>query len=366
MITSRGIILLISSLLLIGIGLVRIDGPLMTLGILGILTLTLTKITAHLNLRNLSLELIAPPRIYAETLFDFRLILKNHRRLTASRHLRLHLKLCQDTPLELPWPLSPPSSRSERKTRNLVKKRGNATEHPYLLSSTFPLGLWHHQHRGLIKKPLLICPKAQIPNELYHSGDLDDAWSGEGSQIGNSPGEPRGLRPHQPGDPAKMIHWPSSIRALARGRSLRVREFDPPGQKPAHLTVLFHSFGTDNTLIRTDLFEQALALLCGTLRHLRKLGLPTTLLADFLHWQKLPTTSRTAMSDILNELARARRANHTEAHDLTSEITHLPKSEALIIISDMPLTSWEHLLPTRPAILIDIAQRRPRHQTLTF
>ena len=104
----------------------------------------------------------------------------------------------------------------------------------------------------MVQQEMLVFPKALVPKEFFSSGEFDDAWHGEGLQAGDSPGEPRGLRPARPGDPAKNIHWPATMRAFARGRAPRIREMDPPGLRPRRATVLFHSFGTDGTLIRTD------------------------------------------------------------------------------------------------------------------
>jgi uncharacterized protein (DUF58 family) len=97
------------------------------------------------------------------------------------------------------------------------------------------------------------------------------------------------------GDRAKLIHWPATIRSQARGRSPRVREYDPPGLRPHHTVVIFHSFGTDHTLIRTDLFERSLSLACGTLRHLRGIGVPSNLRADFLSLEKSTNVPRRSL-----------------------------------------------------------------------
>jgi uncharacterized protein (DUF58 family) len=203
-----------------------------------------------------------------------------------------------------------------------------------------------------------------VPREFFAGGGFDETWDGEGRRVAEAAGEPRGLRAFQPGDRAKQIHWPATLRALARGRHPRVREDDPPGFRPRKARVIFHSFGTDHTLIRTDLFERALSLTCGTLRHLRNLRVPATLYADFLSWQPRESFRKVAWNEILTTLARASRADHTEAHDVVRQIEGTPRDHALIILSDMPLGSWKHLVPGRPTFLIDVQQYRVARKAL--
>lgn len=218
----------------------------------------------------------------------------------------------------------------------------------------------------MIDQEILVFPKPLVPVEFFASGEFDDAWNGEGFQSGDAPGEPRGLRPFRPGDQAKRLHWPATIRSLARGRGPRVREYDPPGLRPRQATVIFHSFGTDNTLIRTDLFERALSLACGTLRHLRGIGVPATLRADFLSWKPRQTFQSEAWSETLAILARANRSEGTEAHDLIAEIESIPQQEALVIISDMPPDAWRHILPNRKALIVDIHQHTYKKRGMKF
>jgi len=232
------------------------------------------------------------------------------------------------------------------------------------ISSEFPLGLIYKKQTLVISQKILVFPQAIVPKEFFATGEFDDAWNGDGYQPGNAPGEPRGLRPYSPGDTAKRLHWPATLRSLARGRAPRIRETDPPGRRPRSATVIFHSYGTDGELIRTDHFERALSLLCGTLRHLRKTGIPATLSADFLAWKDQPAFLPNAWSQTLTALAQAERASDTEAHDLKAAFLHAPKDHALIVISDMPPESWKHTLPKKPHLIVDIRQHNYSRRSL--
>ncbi len=339
-------------------GLLLIDGVLISLGAAAFLLILITSLFGHWNLSGLDIELLAPECVFADCPFDLHLTQRNSRQLFDAYSIELQLHLSKSATIHIHAPWTAARSSSNTKVRGSISKRGASAQHPCTLSSSFPLGLFCFTKNIVTLQEILVFPKPLIPKEFFTHGEFDDAWQGEGHQAGDAPGEPRGLRPYRPGDHAKQIHWPSTIRSLSRGHSPRVREYDPPGFRPREAALIFHSFGTDHTLIRTDLFERALSLVCGTLRHLRSIGIPTTLRADFLAWETQASFHATAWSETLGTLAHAQRATDTEAHDLTSQIETLPSEQALIIISDMPPEAWRHILPQRQALIVDIQQHR--------
>ena len=111
-------------------------------------------------------------------------------------------------------------------------------------------------------------------------------------------------------------------------------------------------------LIRSDRFEWALSLTCGTLRYLRDHGIPTTFLADFNEWNPLTVSSRSGFANLLVSLARAERRNDTEAHNLLPVIESVPEEHSIVILSDMPPDAWEPTLPRRPALVVDVRQHK--------
>ncbi len=362
----RGAAFLGASVALTVAGLLLIDGVLVSLGAAGFLLTAIVFLFGRWNLSHLDLQLHAPSRVFSDTTFDLHLTQHNRRQLFDAYGIELELRLSKAAKIlsHAPWTAARSSSTS--KLRGSISRRGAVSKHPCTLSSSFPLDLFRFTKKTIISQEILVFPKPIVPKEFFANGEFDDAWNGEGHQSGDAPGEPRGLRPYRPGDRAKQIHWPSTIRSLACGRSPRVREYDPPGLRPREASVIFHSFGTDNTLIRTDLFERALSLVCGTLRHLRSIGVPTTLRADFLSWKTQPSFHAPAWSETLTLLARAQRASDTEAHDLVSEIESIPLEQALVIISDMPPEAWRHILPDRKVLVVDIQQHRYRKKGMSF
>ncbi len=356
--TARGGILLGLSIILIGAGFIKIDGILITLGSLGMLLIVTAVILGRANLRNLKFEVIGPKRTFAGNPFDLRITLLNQRRLFDAFDIQSSLRLGESTFLEAHSPWTAANSSSTTKVRGPILERGTIEQHPCSIESNFPLGLFNFRSTCHFEHEIMVFPMPIVPNEFSNTGQLDDSWTGEGFLSGDAPGEPRGIRPFRPGDRTKQWHWPATIRSFARGRSPRVREYDPPGFRPRQIVVIFHSFGTDNTLIRTDLFERALSLLCGTLRHLRGISIPTTVVADFLDWHPHKTLTSSTWSNLLTLFSSAERARHTEAHDIMIEVESIPSDHAIVMISDMPMDSWSHILPDRKILPIDIDQHQ--------
>lgn len=358
MLTARGAILLGASLALIVLGFVRLDGVLITLGCSGYLLLAGSLVLSRLNLKRLAISLRAPARLYASTPFDLRVIINDRRRFLDAFGIRINLNLAGQVDIQTYAPWTAADSASEVHLRGSIPGRSAVSEHQYTMDSVTPLGLFHVKASGTVEHEILVFPRPLTPRELFTQGALHDASLLPGTTPGNAPGELRGIRPWQPGDPAKHIHWPASARSLSRRRGLRIRENDPPGFYPQHCTVLFHSFGMSGELIRADRFEWALSLTCGTLRYLREHGIPTTFLADFNEWKSLTVTTRPSFGNLLVSLTRANRRNDTEAHDLIPIIERIPEEQSIIILSDMPPDSWTHTLPNRAAVIVDVRQHK--------
>jgi uncharacterized protein (DUF58 family) len=364
MLQPKGAALLGASLALISVGFIRIDGILITLGASGMLVLLVACMAGRWNLQRLSLTIRAPARTCAGQPFDLRLTLHNNRALLDAFHVEMQLALSDQSLVRGTAAWTAARSMATSRHRVALPARDAVAQHKYTLSSTAPLGLFRFSASGTTMHEILVFPRPLTPGELFTHGALHDASRLPGLTPGNAPGEPRGIRPWQPGDQAKRIHWPASARSLHRRRGLRIRENDPPGFHPQHCTVLFHSFGSSGELIREDRFDRALSLVCGTIRYLRDHGIPATLLADFLRWEPHPISSRGNFATALDMLARAERAPDTEAHDLGPVIAAVPQEHSLLVLSDMPPEAWAHVLPERAALLIDIRQHHYGTRTL--
>lgn len=330
---------------LLSVGLWRVDGVLAALGLGACCLLGLAWVLGRLNLQHLEVSLDGPSGVPAGVVFPAVLTLRNWRGYWDAFGIQMELELPGKTRAggHARWLAA--GTATDLELRVAVPIRSFATMHPVRLSSEFPLGLFEMRRVVTLAHTLVVFPRPVAPPGLRALGVLMDASPVSGAAAGEAVGEPRGLRPWQPGDSPRRIDWPSSVRSWAHGAGLLVREADPPGFHPRRCVLLFHSFGADGSLIRPDRFEQALSLVAGTLRHLHTLGIPVRLVADFDGWIEHPAATRAQLAACQTVLAKAVRAKGTEAHDLQAAANRTRDDEVLIVLSDMPPAAWRPALP---------------------
>jgi len=115
----------------------------------------------------------------------------------------------------------------------LPKYRGVHSHLTIEIGSAAPFGLQWWSRKATLHLPLSlhVSPRLGKPVRLPRS-DL----GGSGDQARPVPthlGEPRGVRPYQPGDQRRQIHWPST----AHTARLMVREVEEPSAHPVTLKV---------------------------------------------------------------------------------------------------------------------------------
>jgi len=371
-ITNKGVVLAGGSFVMGVSGMLLADGFLIVLGICGFILLVIAWILGFCSLKKMEVDLHAPARVSAGSPFNLEVTLYNHRSWLDSFYTEIKLQLLgRDAKKDggafvqvvAPWVASGSAARIQMQVN--LRSRGYGETHPVKLTSHFPLGLFRLHKYLEVRQEITVTPRCIVPVELNCDGSAHDSQPRNGSAAGNSFGEPRGIRPWQAGDSAKNIHWPASARALARGHSLRVREYDPPGFHPDHCHIVFHSYATGGEILRGDRFERALSLLAGSLTELQNNGIPCLLSADFHHWEPLQCFSRKQLTDCLCRLAVIARARGTEAHDLESVLRGVSSDHALMIISDMSPESWLRLLAKHPqTLIVDIRQVRYHNRVL--
>ncbi|NLV55019.1 MAG: DUF58 domain-containing protein [Acidimicrobiales bacterium] len=100
--------------------------------------------------------------------------------------------------------------------------------------SSAPLGLVTASRVVLVRlpRPLHVAP-ATWPHRVEPYGSaFDGTLPGRGVAAGGTD-EIRSVRPYVPGDPARMVHWPTSARA----GTLLVREWEPPARRRVAVVV---------------------------------------------------------------------------------------------------------------------------------
>jgi uncharacterized protein (DUF58 family) len=325
-------------------GLWRVDGVLASLGLAVACLLVISRILAKINSSRIEATLDCPEKVQAGVMFPLTLTLTNQRRWLDAFGLRTDLHLAGHTRLSGRAGWVAAGSAADFELRTSVPSRCRPEIHRLRMISDFPFGLFEAVTVLEVRHRLWVLPRPIVPRGLWFRGAVLDASDSLGSAIGESPGEPRGLRPWRHGDSPRRLIWSATLRSLARGGSLVVRESDPPGFRPLRCAVVFHSFGTDGGLIRPDCFERAISLTAGTLCHLQAQGISARLIADFDDWKSHLCQSRSQLDACLELLTRARRVAGTEAHDLQNALAGIDPDDGLIVISDMPPAAWRHVL----------------------
>ncbi len=345
-------------------GLWRVDGVLAALGMAMGCVLGMAWVLARLNLVGLQVACQGPAKARAGAVFVWRVTVVNHRRWLDGFALRIGVNLAGKTRVGGCAAWVSAGSAADLELRVSIPQRAWVEAQRVSLVSDFPFGCFEVERTMEVAHALCVYPKPRAPRGLSFAGGRMDAPHVGVAVAGEAAGEIRGLRSWRAGDSPKRILWPASLRSMARGAGLVVRDCDPPGFRPVKCAVVFHSFGTDGGLIRPDRFEKALSLAAGTLLHLQGQGMPARWIADFDDWKPRSVGTRAQLANCLEGMARAVRAAGTEAHDLQAALAEIGDDESLVVISDMPVSGWRAALPKRKqaAFLPEIADSQRRRE----
>lgn len=360
--TVRGAVFGGAGVTLLVVGVWRVDGVLAALGLSACGLWLLARFLGWINLIRLEVGFDGPEGVPAGVVFPGVLTLWNRRHGWDGYDLRLEMELPGNVRVggRLAWVAA--GSAGDLELRMAVPERGAYEGHRVRLESMFPLGLFEVRRVVGVEHSLLVYPRVLVPEGLRALGVLMDASPVDGASAGEAAGEPRGPRVWQPGDSPRRVDWVASVRSFARGMGLIVREADPPGYQPKRCMVMFHSFGSDGSLICPERFEQGLSMVAGVLRHFHGLGVPVRLVGDFDGWEEHPAATRAQLAVCQEVLARAVRARGTEAHDVQANALRVHEDEVLIVLSDMPVAGWRPVLPRLRLPVLTPALRQRRHR----
>jgi uncharacterized protein (DUF58 family) len=102
------------------------------------------------------------------------------------------------------------------------------------VASSAPFGLlwWAKDVEVTLTRPLHVAPRS---GEIAPTGSaVDDSAGQAATRVPAGMGEPRGIRPYQPGDSRRSVHWPAS----AHTGSLMVRETEQQTDDPLVVEVV--------------------------------------------------------------------------------------------------------------------------------
>ncbi|MFD2256182.1 DUF58 domain-containing protein [Luteolibacter algae] len=336
----------------------RVDGVMAAMGLSIAGLLLMVRILGRRNLKNLRLEYRGPTRIEAGKGFHCHLKLINPRAFFDAFWVEFGVRPNGEKEFSGRVLWLEGNGTAELSARLSLTQRGKESIQKAWLKSGFPLGLMSFSRGIELPAEIGVWARQKTPHELHLNGFLLDGPPLGGSRQFGGRGDWRGLREWRGGDSVRRIVWAASRRSQAGGGGLLVREDEPPGSHAEECLVIFHSFGGDGNLIRPDRFENAISLLSGTLRLLQASGMAVRWKADFTGWSEREIRTRRQLAESREELLMARRASWTEAHDLLGALAGSRDRECVILISDMPLSAWKNLLPTKvlKPVLIDISR----------
>ncbi len=339
------------------VGILLADGAFILLAGSGLMLVALAYLWNRINLAGLHVEMLVPMRVEVGKPFDLRISLQNEKKWLPSWGINCHIPMSFELHLKLDPIKVASSSTFSQLVAMHIQRRMVVEEFQFYQQSSFPFALFDRCQQVKVTHRLLVHPRLIVPVEMFGQGNNQGDYAEIGVRLGHESGEPRGLRPWQNGDFARDVHWPSSVRALARGRELRVRESDPPGFHPSKCRVIFHSYAVGGELLRGDRFELAISLFAGAVKHLVSSGVKVEMCADLFGWRVSSCSSPSELLSFLDRLAMAKRPQGTELHELEQALSALPPAAAAVVISDVPLPSWQHVCEKKSNVLaIDIRQ----------
>jgi uncharacterized protein (DUF58 family) len=129
-----------------------------------------------------------------------------------------------------PWTRVAVPARGE--TNVVPERRGVVHEVTVELRGGGPLGLvwWTRPGRVRLEHPIEVGPVPEEPARLPMAGS---GGAGGDPRAGAGLDVVRGVREYVPGDPARLVHWPTS----ARHGSLVVKELDDPASRRVAIVV---------------------------------------------------------------------------------------------------------------------------------
>jgi uncharacterized protein (DUF58 family) len=354
-ITQQGAIFSAVAVVILLLGLVRIDGLMAALGLAMMILLGAARWMGRANLSKLAPIIQAAQSGYAGHRLPMRFSCALLGGWSARYDVEYRLVLSGNFVNEGKIKRLTQGESFSVDAMMVLPKRGCSRELQCHFSSHFPFALWEHTSVQLLEHELTIFPRPMMPRQLAFIGLLRDANPAQGASLGASAGELRGLRPWRAGDSMKAMHIAASARSFARGDSWIVAETDPPGFFPKAITLMFHSYASDRAIIRPELFEKSLSQLCGTLRYLVGRAIPVTLMADFDDWVEHPCNNRAQLHQTLHRLACVTRSQHTERHDFSRAQQLVEADHSLWIFSDMPSSGWLMHVAARQVSVVHVS-----------
>jgi uncharacterized protein (DUF58 family) len=339
--TQTGLVVSVLAVVTVAAGLVMFSGPVLAVGLAALALVAICRSLAARHLEGFSVARDLPRRARAGESFPMELRLHSGPRLPSGIVVNFTDPLAPAV-RERPFVLELASPHSLRCT-GLAHRRGPLPPRPWLVSSTWPLGLFLTEHQGLFRDDhaTLVLPKPWLPSRLR---ERLERLSLESAERPLEPADPlaefRFLREFRHGDPVRGIHWPTSLRS---GR-LQYAETEPPRPKPYRYGVFLHSYEAPGTIITPETYELILRIATGLMMKFQR----DEIVVVFEQAPRAPVLlrERHEFSALLEALALSRRHPQSSAEAIFGT-KRLEKGDPyhdcdeVFVLGDGPLAGWE-------------------------
>lgn len=339
--TQTGFVVSAFVVVTVAAGLVMFSGPVLAVGLASLALVAICRFFASRHLEGFSVARDLPRRARAGESFPMELRLHPGPRLPSGIVVNFTDPLAPAV-RDRSFVLDPASPNSFRCT-GLAHRRGPLPSRPWLVSSTWPLGLFLTEQQGLFRDDhaTLVLPKPWLPSRLQ---ERLERLSLEAADRPLEPADPlaefRFLREFRHGDPVRGIHWPTSLRS---GR-LQYAETEPPRPKPFRYGVFLHSYEAPGTIITPETYELILRIATGLLMKFQR----EEIVVVFAQAPRSPVLlrERREFSTLLENLALSRRwpLSTIEAGfgtKLMEKRDPYHDCDEVFVLGDGPLAGWE-------------------------
>lgn len=338
--TPFGVFFLVSVLLLLFLGAAAASGAVLLLGVIGLILVGVARFQAGRNLADIRVERFLPERVATGDSFLAEVRLSNDKPRGTVREIELHDRMVASSSCQVFFGAVARGSRVPGEYAARVFQRGRYTGRQFTLRSTWPLGIFRAERGGRFdsRRDMVVIPRPIFPDELRlisRGSGSDNSWTS--GRITDLNEEFRTLRSYQPGDSAKLIHWPKTSRAGC----LIVRENEPPLPPERQFGLWLHQFHPDGRMVQPRHFETLLRMACGLLIWMRQGDAAVKVRIDFLECRRLQIPGDADFSDVLDSLALAKSRPVSERSTFSRGLDWFSGCDRIFVVGDSPRREWE-------------------------
>lgn len=347
--TFGGMAALVASNFSLPLALYLRSGPLLVLGVLGLLMTGGARYLAQRQLRGIVIRRKLPKRVFPGEWFDIEIEVISGS--SVPRDAELIDRLAGRSGGALLLEMADASGLASFRYRGKVNRRGRIRHDHYELVSSWPFGFFCATQPGRFQpaRPgddcLLAVPKPVIPPCLDRILDEIERESALFSaQIPEDLSDFRSLREYRSGDAVHAIQWAASTRA---GR-LMVRESDPPLPRPSLHGIFLHQYLPAGQLYQPDRFEKMLQVASGLILRCQLRGLPLVLRIESpgrRHCWRLPREK--GYGEVLDFLAEWMGTPLPSCDGLREGWEIFAECDQVFVLGDFDHRSWQSFVEGR-------------------